>query len=298
MSEFHVPISDRFLGWRDNSVYGHTKIIQDFTGLRKRPIGHIQHGWNPNTGWTLAGKELISAYSIRHVWGQRQVVASASRGIKIWSVIGAPWLYGPFSKDFDSKENLVRQDVVFPYHGTKAHPVSFSHQEFIREIHQIASPNPLACLYYIDFQDANIRNIYKNAGFEVVTLGQPHDPGFLYSFCNLMSRTKSILTNRIFSGIFYGGSLGVTTKIIGNPVQIKGEKLPDTDSRDELLFEILENGTNPSGIKAISLRELGFSYLREPQELAEILGMRGKLRTAYIPLLLASHSARIIRKLK
>lgn len=292
---YEARLRDRLLGWTDNETYGHAAIIRAYTGRRTRIIGHLQHGWNPGTGWTLLGRELIHRRSVRHVWGERQKEASKRVGIRVRSVVGAPWLYGPWSGQLQRSVN--GPSILFPMHGTGAHPVEYSHVQLAKEFRSSSAGELLVCLHRNEFAQPQILQIYQELELPVTTMGDPFAPDYLHRLAQLLCSASGIATNRVATVAFYAGSLGLPVQMLGASAHLTGETPEATTTLEAIHTEIALHGTEIPWIRDMAMRELGAEFKRHPEELAEQLGMSGGFRAAYVPRLLASHLGRAVRRL-
>ena len=291
----------RVFGWSDNSVYGHERIIQTYTDTWRPIIGHLQHGWNPQSGWTFQNKELLRRLSIRYVWGGRQLKYSLQNGIKVRAAVGAPWLYGPIRSKLEcpnDQSNTDQVPVIFPLHGTKQHPTDFSHERFSEMSKAEYGDNAIVCLHAQEYKDDNVKSVYTNQGFKVTTLGDIQDIHFLYNLRTLLAQTKFIVTNRISTVVFYAGSIGIESQIVGPAANHLNDDLKTIELVSRIENEFRELSGNKSDLSKYCLEELGSPYIREPDELTDILGMSVKKHLLLPPVLMLSYLSRLGRKLK
>lgn len=298
-TKLFLPEANKLLGWTDSEVYGHGEIVRQYTGVHRRVLGHLQHGWNPGTGWTLGGRELISRYSVRHVWSDRQVAESRARGIRVRSVVGAPWLYGPYIywSQIRIQGATPRFVTVQPLHGTAVHPVEYSHRELIRRISAEYSELRV-CLHHNEMQDDNIVSLYRDAGWDVCSAGNPRDPAFLFNLCTIFADTAIYISNRLSTGALYAGSMGIDVRILDDIATLTVEKGEVPISLVELTRNIREAVGNSDTIVDLSLKELGSNWVLAPEELASALGMAGGARAEYPLRLGASLAGRVYRRFR
>ena len=284
-------------GWSDNSVYGHEKILQDYCVTYRRILGHVQHGWNPFSGWTLAGHELLRNHSRRYVWGDRQLKYSKSIGVSVKAAIGAPWLYmrtetASFNPD-DSKTPLI-----FPFHGTGQHAVNYPHDVFLNQVIESFGTNLTIHLHANEYENSNLKSSYTKRGFLPVTSGKIHNVKFLYNLREKLVQTPFIVTNRISTVSMYAASLGIPTHFIGDIPSTKGETKETLSQLKMLQEELGSYSNNPDSLIRFSERELGINHKKSPTELASILTLKYPKRTIYPFFLSASYASRILRRLQ
>lgn len=298
-SSLLLPDANKLLGWTDSEVYGHGEIVREYTGIHTRVLGHLQHGWNPGTGWTLGGEELISRYSVRHVWSDRQVTESRARGIRVRSVVGAPWLYGPYiyGSQLRVRGTNPRVTTVQPLHGTAVHPVQYSHRELIERIGAEYSELRV-CLHHNEMQDEGIVSLYRDAGWDVCSAGSLGDPAFLYNLCRIFADTARFITNRLSTGALYAGSIGIDVRVMDDIAAITAENGEIPYSTVELTRDIQEADGKAETITEISMKELGLHRMLPPEELASALGMAGGARVEYPLRLGVSLSGRVYRRIR
>ena len=152
-------------------------------------MGHLQHGWNPHSGWTLVGKELIRHRSIRYVWGTRQLQYSQEAGISVAAAVGAPWLYGPYLTNRGNElGNPVRSTtLLIPMHGTSEHPVQYSHAALADRVASEGDSALRVCLHINEARNDALTNIYRERGYEVVTASGPFSPDCRFRQANFIS---------------------------------------------------------------------------------------------------------------
>ena len=285
--------------WRDNEVYGHGAALREYCGRKGTILGHVQHGWNPGTGWELVGRELLRRHSRRIVWGDRQLRRSSELGIKTRAAIGAPWLYSQINRQPGLVEKPIKPSYVFfPMHGTDKHPLA-DKVSSIREAQEISGENQLSvCLFWRDLQDLNnpfIREA-KERGISLVTAGNPNSLQFLDNLYSILASNTDFITNRVSTSLFYAAHLGLNIHLTTSIPLIVGE-----DSMDSRLAEIVESisasSASSSELKIISDYELGVKHIKAPEELAQILGLSFPSNLAKYPMLGVSAISRIARRL-
>ncbi len=288
----------KLLLWRDNEVYGHGQILRAHCNRSGTILGHVQHGWNPGTGWELIGKDLLRKRSRRIVWGERQTLRSRDLGIRVRAAIGAPWLYlnlngGGVVEEISSAPRYI----FFPMHGTDMHPLDDRPLSLIEAI-EIAGESKLTiCLFWRDIQDPS--NAYiklaRERGLEVVTAGSPENGSFLENLRLILSAHTHYVSNRVTTSAFYAINLGLEVNFTSSNPRIKGEQFEDS-RLVQIASELVSATHDRPALEAIADYELGARYLREPNELSDILGLAYPENLAKYPLLAASALSRISRR--
>jgi hypothetical protein len=144
-------------------------------------------------------------------------------------------------------------------------------------------------------QDEGIVSLYRDAGWEVCTAGDPRHPAFLFNLCRIFADTETFITNRLSTGALYAGSIGINVCILDDIAAITAENGELPISLLELTRDIREAEGNAECITDISLKELGSRRVLAPEELASALGMTGSARVEYPLRLGISHAGRVYR---
>lgn len=291
-------ISKRLFLWRDNEVYGHGNELRTYCGLEGTILGHVQHGWNPGTGWELLGGDLIRRQSRRIVWGDRQIERSSELGIKVRAAIGAPWLYleandlaRPITVQAGNKY------VFFPMHGTDQHPLDDRPASLLEAL-EIAEGNPLTvCLFWRDYQDPlnPFRKLSEQLNLSIITAGNPVNKDFLRNLRLILQSHSHFVSNRVTTSTIYALRAGLEIHLTGSSPQISGEYVQDPRVTN-LANQIKDAAGNPEANQEIASYELGENHFRDPDELCVILGLTFPSNLAKYPLLAASAFSRIARR--
>ena len=200
-----------------NHWYGHAHILAEYCGLDPAsppPIrGVIQHGWNFAHG---LGYGHVNDHSFtKLVWNDRNRRRGQVIGWRDFAVIGAPYLYlMELKKDEPAPE---REGTIFyPFHGTNDYEsVMGSHDKLIEQVKAVEDGPVTACLYYVEYDDPEIRKHYEDSGFRVITHGRRGnqwkgtDRLFLHRQLAELKRHRRIISNRLTTAVFYGVSVGL-----------------------------------------------------------------------------------------
>jgi hypothetical protein len=253
--------------WMDNEVYGHAAILRAYceTSEPRHILRHVQHGWNPGSGWTLGDRELLRRTAPRAVWGRRQLAWYSDRGIRKPPAIGAPFLYLLQMLRITPNGSQGGGTVAFPYHGTDEHSVAYAH-ESLAEAFVAAERKVTVCLHENEFRNTSVTRAYSERGLAITTLGEKHNPFFLVRLVALLNDHERAVSNRTSTALFYAGYLGLELAVYGPEAVINVE---DTAPKDILRGASLSS----HDAHALAHEELGAGHLREPGDLKNILGL-------------------------
>lgn len=263
-------------------------------------MGHLQHGWNPRSGWTLAGKELIRRGSIRYVWGTRQLQYAQEADIPVAAAVGAPWLYGPYLANRGNETANPKRSttLLIPMHGTSEHPVQYSHAALADQVATEAGSALRVCLHINEARNDSLTKIYRERGYEVVTAGSPFSSDFLFRQASFISAANRVVTNRVSTALFYAASLRVPVSLVEQSATILGEGDQEPPELASLRRQILSMREDTDQLHELSMHELGFNHMKDPEELATALRLTGLVRAQYPYRLAISHVGRMARRLK
>ncbi|CAB4786274.1 unannotated protein [freshwater metagenome] len=267
------------LRWTDNEVYGHGLILREYCDIHRDQSFrvHVQHGWNPSSGWTLAGKEILPPKEPRVVWSSRQIAYSDMVGIRVRAAIGAPFIYldqlmaaGQMLNHRSSNGTLA-----FPYHGNERDPVSANHRNLAAQIEERETSSAHICLYSTEWNNHSIRSIYKEKFENVFTLGNRENRFFLQHLYFTLGDYKRAASNRFSTALLYAAHLGLRTEVYGAEARIAGEfdGLGAQGKLTTAFPEIHRREISSDEGMQLAQEELGIKFLRAPAELAEILGL-------------------------
>lgn len=270
---------------RENHFYGHSNIFAKYVGLDspKPIVGTIQHGWNTLDGFggTIGRRDDIK----RFVWSDIFAQRGHLMGYRNYSVIGSPWRYLcelyddeiKIADDSDSREGTL----FFPFHGWEGSTVVGDYSRLIDQIKAIEGNGPVTvCLYWLEFDDEQIRGLFEEAGFRVVCNGhrdtQRHKGpnSFLVNQLRECLRHKKVASNRLATAVIYGASVGCDVGIYGDPMALKVNDSPvrQLDDRTNLMFPEFESEEIDRSIaQPLAREQLGWDFLMSPTELAHEL---------------------------
>lgn len=204
-----------------NAYYGHINILRKYCD-KKFPVGIpglLQHGWTIGPGvYSSVRKDLPFNF---FVWNERNHVLAQERGYNNVQAIGAPFLYLNLNQQY----NIPRYDgnnlLLFPVHTTEweglLDPVSYF-KGYLQEIEKIKGEfdNVHACLYFIEYNNPQIRKVFQNADISVTTLGNRNrNPNFLTNFVETTNGFEYVSSNVLSTSVFYSLYLGKRVFIYG-----------------------------------------------------------------------------------
>ena len=188
-----VEFSEQFL-------YGHREILVSYSGLDAKALikGSVEHGWALDSGRGI--KKLLGGRFLYLSWSSARVARSAiSEDTTV--AIGAPFIYAHslVANQIDAfKESNVKEEnriLFFPVHGNE-----FSQQNPQSQIALFREKyNPkkaTVCLYWVEYINPIIYDLYKEAGFKIVCAG----------FSGQMEHTGLGYSARRLAGSPIGGS--------------------------------------------------------------------------------------------
>ncbi|SDB80621.1 hypothetical protein GA0111570_102412 [Raineyella antarctica] len=266
-----------------NHYYGQAHILARYCGFDDefppRIRGYLQHGWNVGDGWNPQHEFFDGAW--RYVWSERPARRGYSERRHNYHVIGAPWLY---LLELEPDLGVVPEDerrgtLWMPFHGWEGGKITGDHQALIDEIKDTETEPVTMSLYYTEYDQPEIREIYLDAGFEVMCFGrrgwnyEGTDTRFLYKQLEAFRGFKRVASNRLATAIFYGVSVGCEPSVYGDPMSLPTEDpLFGGYPRVRRLWpEMVEKVIDPAVARAITDEELGVRYRLPPQELAMLL---------------------------
>ena len=264
-----------------NHWYGHAHVLAEYCGLDPAsppPIrGMMQHGWTMFHGF---GYGHYSDWSLtKLVWSDHARRRAQLIDWRDVVSIGSPFLY---LMEFTPDHGSAREGTIwYPFHGTKEYEqVTGDHDSLIEEIKDTEAGPVTMCLYYVEYEQDEIRQKYERAGFRVITHGHRGaqwlgtDRRFLHKQLAELRRHRRVASNRLTTAIFYGIAAGCEPAVYGDPMDFVGVK-PGFDGEPLLkawLPELFGKEIDLETARRIAHEELGADYLMTPAELRLILG--------------------------
>ena len=263
-----------------NHWYGHAHILAEYAGLDPEsppPIrGIVQHGWTfvhgfgyHNTDWGMA----------KFAWSDVCRRRGEAIGWRNYLVIGAPYLY--LMEILDDPHQEREGTIWYPFHGTLDYEtVQGSHQALIDEIRDTEEGPVTMCLYYVEYEDPEIRGLYEDAGFRVITHGhrgrmwQGTDRFFLFRQLGELRRHRRVASNRLTTAVLYGVAAGCEPAVYGDPMEFVGARagFDGTGLLEATLPDLFGKRIDLELARATTRTELGADFVMSPEELRYVLG--------------------------
>lgn len=280
-----------------NDFYGHRRLLSDYVFGESRNLviwGYVQHGWNLIKG--ISPEQPVRLNMRQYLWSAENLRLAREAGERNVVPIGAPFLY--LASQRTPVTPKPGSTLVYPFHAWEGDRTAGSHQGLIAELASELGTDVTVCLYWLEFENPEIRQAYEAAGFRVISHGhRDGDPDFLHRQIAELERHETVVANRVATALWYGGYLGRAIRVVGEGFGV--------GSREEgIAFERLARQRWPElfadglvGEAAIKVagRELGSEFIMDREQLADSLGWSGWRRRAGPALGLALDSYRSAR---
>lgn len=264
-----------------NHWYGHAHVLAEYCGLDPEnppPVrGVMQHGWTFVHGFGYGNHNDASLTKL--VWSDVCRRRGEVIGWRDFIVTGAPYLY--LDRMLPDEGGEREGTIWYPFHGTKDYEtVHGDHSELI-DLIRATEPGPVTvCLYYVEYENVEVRRSYERAGFRVIFHGyrgaqwKGTDRQFLFRQIREQRRHRRVASNRLSTAVMYGAALGLEPAIYGDPMEFRGVRAGFNGAGllEALYPEFFGTSTDPEVTQQIARRELGAHHLMSPAELRLILG--------------------------
>lgn len=264
-----------------NHYYGHAHLFADYVGI-PFPImldGYLQHGWNLHDGFAV-GTDFTPGAKL-FVWSDSVMRRGWAMGRRNYHVIGSAWAYLLEMEQTAPRtpEPAKREGTIFyPFHGWEAQEVTGDHEAMLRQLQEVETGPLTVCLYWVEYGNPAIREVYERAGCRVITHGmrgfayQGTDPDFLRKQHAELRAHERVVSNRLGSAILYGASVGCEVGVYGDPMILENEDPVyggiERQKRNwpELHQEIVPREL----VEPLAAEELGLRHVREPAEIMDL----------------------------
>ncbi|AKU16201.1 hypothetical protein [Luteipulveratus mongoliensis] len=265
-----------------NHFYGHASILARYCGLTGSPTiwGYLQHGWNTHDGFAV-GHEFVPGYP-KLVWSEAVARRGWALGLRNYVVIGSPWAYLlALQAQAPPPEGERAGTLVYPFHGWEGQQIVGDHEAYADDVREREGDVPLTmCLYWNDYEDANVRKTYEDKGFRVITHGRRGhmyvggDLDFLDRQLTEVRAHRRVVSNRLGSALLYGASTGAEIGVYGDPMVLEGDHaVLGGMAKQQRLFPELHQDQVPDAVAhAVARRELGLDETLSPTLLQHTLG--------------------------
>ena len=279
---------------RSSSFYGHRQILAEYCGEDpNRPLPmFLQHGTTLGNPIMEQGRLVSWLRSRLLVWGAADERRAKEFGYDGALAIGAPFLYLRDMLGVPSQP-AEPSTIFYPYHSTEKSTVEGSHGTLVETVLERETAPVTACLYWVEFENPEIRRFYEQAGMRVVCHGRREDPGFLRRQFDEMSRHNRVITNRICTAAFYGGALEREVEVYGNFFARSGQHESALQAQNNAYPALAEGALSPSSALRLGNEILGEDHRLSPGDLRKACGWQDanhhEIRT---PLVRAEHLVR------
>ncbi|GAA3227386.1 hypothetical protein [Actinocorallia longicatena] len=213
----------------------------------------------------------------RFLWSERVRRRGLSLDGHDGRVIGAPWNY---LLELEPEQPLSKREGViwYPFHGWEQQRVIGDHKGLIEEIRDVETGPVTVCLYWLEYKDSGMRELYESAGFRVISHGFRGN-NYRYTDTNFLKRQlaelrthRRVASNRLSTAILYGISVGCEPAVYGDPM-VLDDAHPVFGGVGRLRRqwpELHGERVDPGRAREIAREELGTDYRAEPAELREL----------------------------
>jgi hypothetical protein len=279
--------------WHENHVYGHSNVLAGYCGLD--PLmppaipGVLQHGWNAFDGFTPHLSHLDALQ--RFVWSRRAERLGRRLSPRVYTAIGAPWLYLLSTlENLESERKAIlapQSTIIYPSHSNEFAPLLLDHENnanFYLELEQ--GREVTVVLYWTEFEDTGIRKTYENLGLRTITHGRrafEYSGGtdsFLLNQYQEIIKHDRIVSNKLTTALLYGASLGLQVELAGKSgdIHIPGLNQIARNVFGEIFYDKLApflyfgEPANHQEMFSFAMSELGYDCLLDPIQMIELFG--------------------------
>lgn len=215
--------------YSESTIYGFNLIIREYAHFpRILPLPcHIEHGWvagsYPLVTDLAIDKPLMLVFSRRRLeaWRRKSNIPVA--------IIGSPFIHYKNMHNIHQRPD-AKGTIVFPSHSTEDVDTIFDIKKYCQELKRLPKKfQPITiCLFWPDYINKSA-DIYRKAGFSVVTAGRKYKIGlsFVKNFYEILSSYQFVSSNEVGSYTFYAIDLGMPFFLLGEyplKVNISGNK--------------------------------------------------------------------------
>jgi hypothetical protein len=240
--------------------------------------GYLQHGWNIGDG--LAPGTSFVRDSTIFVWSEQTRRRAEAVGRRNVVVVGSPFLYlrliEPTLGEVETREGTI----WYPFHGWEQQHVQGDHGRQIQRIREVEDGPVTICLYWQEYKDPAVRDLYTDAGFRVICHGyrghmyRDTDADFLVNQLVELRRHRRVASNRVSSALMYGIAAGCEAAVYGDPMVLQAED-PTFGGVARIRRQwpqLHGETTDTAEARAIAEQELGADSMMSPHELRAVFG--------------------------
>ena len=270
----------------DNNWYGHRRILAEYCGLRggDRPaFAGIMHGWQLALMPGQGNRRLTVAPHL--VWNRRHLQQAREAGVENVHAVGGPFTY--LCALLDSRVSGPPAGgtgtLVFPFHGSPLKRVFQDREGLIRGVEEREEAPFTVSIFSSDLDRPDVVRPFQEAGWRVVSFGRRDDPAFLFRLYAEILTHRTVLADRVGSGIWYGAYLGRSVRVGGPRPGQQGSAWVGLDEsavlRERDLYPELHcDGLSGKQAREIAAEELGADCMLPASELESLLGWRSTWR--------------------
>ena len=261
-----------------NEWYEHAAIMRQYVRLESelQIPGKVQHGWQTETGFDgeQGYKDEIRIHKLNsYIWNRRNLEACRKEGMDRVEPIGAPFIYRDDGYDPGPAENKL---LSIPFHSVPEYQIYSDWKKFTDGMLQTAKEKGFdgltICLHFFDYQNEQVRKAVKDAGADLICLGEPMGRKFMDRCANLIRYHSAVTSDRVCSAGFYA-------LMLNRPFFVSGEVLENPDplvglgANRRWLKENMPSVLHFDGSvdRTLAEKELGLEFKKTPEELQDLL---------------------------
>ena len=151
----------------------------------------------------------------------------------------------------------------------------------VAAVERECEPPFTASIYYQDW-DGPRTEVYRDAGWRVVSFGPRYRPTFLLQLAMEIAAHQTVVSNLVQSAVMYSALLERRLRILGPRPDWLGTSLNPGNIVDSPLRypALFGEGLSGEGSRALGQAELGWDAALPPSELADALGWSSRVRSA------------------
>ncbi len=260
----------------DNHFYGHAQILRRYCSVAAPlPVpGRLQHGWMPGPGMS---ERLLDEPWLKLVWSRRNLRQCWAAGARDVAPIGAPFLSLPPARAADPPPRSL---LVYPFHGWEKEKVFGDMAAYAKAIGELEAEGfgPVTvCLYWVEYEDATIRQIFEGRGWSVITNGhRDGNPDFLVRQREALLSSAYVTSNRVCTAAFYALAAGRRFFLYGPSMGLSATDDPTGEGfgrwQAEAFPALTWEGFGDRLHQDIGLEELGAEYVLAPEAMRALFG--------------------------
>lgn len=270
----------------DNNWYGHRYILSKYCEIKDNyAFSSIQHGWSPEYNAGKVSKRKYPFYPFL-CWSNKVKKQLELNGVKNVIDIGAPYLY--LCELVDKNKFKPAGTIYYPSHNTVTiKDVIINHLEIIKKIENLFDPPFTVSIYYADANMGDIET-FKKRGWKVVISGERNDKEALHKVYDNLSKHENVILTEISTIMFYALYGKKKVRLIKNLETGNLTDIRENLSNNYVLYEkqflkkyptILTSSLDIELGYEIAKDELGFSSMKNKDDLKKVLGWDSKFKT-------------------